>query len=68
MIKYILTEQQLKSLLESKIKLEILEAAGVDNWMSYSEASQDLDGYEESFEEGLQNDVESYLKKYETTI
>ncbi len=68
MIKYILTEYQLKSLLESKIKLEMIETAGVDNWMSYSEASQDLVGYEESFAEGLQNDVESCLKKYETTI
>jgi hypothetical protein len=40
---YIIEENRLKDLLESEQLLGILECAGVDNWMSYSEAAESCD-------------------------
>lgn len=41
MIKYILTETELRDLLQDQKRLEALEAYGVDNWYGYEEAMND---------------------------
>lgn len=54
--RYLLTESELRELLEDRFTLAALEAMGVDNW----------DGYDLAFEEQDEDyTVEDALKNYE---
>lgn len=64
MAKYILTENQLKSLLEDQATLEALENGGVDNWEWYSESLYESPYWNEST--GKMN-VDSLLNNYSTS-
>lgn len=58
---YVLTENELKLLLQDKAKLYALECGGVDNWDWYSESiheSEDWDSDRDTW------NVEKYLKEY----
>ncbi len=55
---YLLTESELRELLEDRLTLAALEAAGVDNWI----------GYDIAFEDEEQDEnctVDDMLKNYE---
>ena len=43
MKKYIIGEEELRELLESKAELWALECAGVDNWKWYDEARSNIE-------------------------
>lgn len=53
---YLLTESELRELLEDRLTLAALEAAGVDNWVGYDIA------FEEQDEDCTIDDI---LKNYE---
>jgi len=58
MNKYILTEEELLSLLTDSIKLNCLDGAGVDNWGGYGEAfeiieEEGFNSYEDCAEDSL---------------
>lgn len=58
---YVLSENELKLLLEYKAELNALESGGVDNWHWYSESiheSEDWDSDSDTW------NVEKYLKEY----
>ena len=58
---YVLSENELKLLLEYKAELNALESGGVDNWDWYSESiheSEDWDSDRDTW------NVEKYLKEY----
>ena len=56
MIKYILTETELRDLLQDQKRLEALEAYGVNNWYGYEEAMNDEE-YEVTY-----NDLAGYTR------
>lgn len=62
MKRYVLTEIELRSLLEDRLNLEALENGGVDNWKWYSESLSDSPYRDE---EGKW-DTESFLEDYPT--
>lgn len=61
MNKYILTEEELKSLLKDRAKLEALECGGVDNWDYYGDAIADSSDYDE---DECDFNVDKYLENY----
>lgn len=62
MKRYVLTEIELRSLLEDRLILEALEYGGVDNWKGYSESLSDSPYRDEDGEW----DTKSFLKDYPT--
>lgn len=59
---YILSEEQLKSLLKSKVKLEALQYGGVDNWDYYCDAIHEHPDYDD---DECEFNVDKYLFEYE---
>ena len=59
-IKYILTEEELLSLLVSKITFIALENGGVDNWEWYSDSIHD---YKQLFIENNPEVIDAYYKE-----
>lgn len=66
MKKYIISEKNLRRLLESEMRLDILEADGVDNWIWYMEGAaeyiQNIAGNKEDcdFEDAVDIIIEDY--------
>lgn len=58
--KYILTENQLRSLLEDHLTLTALENGGVDNWEWYEDSIHEFEYYDEK--RGMNTD--RHLEKY----
>lgn len=59
-IKYILTEEELLSLLVSKITLIALENGGVDNWEWFGDSIYE---YKQMFIENNKDIIQSYCKE-----
>lgn len=57
--RYLLTESELRELLEDRFKLAALEAAGVDNWEGYEFAQEELDNEDDEYT------IEDAFKNYE---
>ena len=57
--RYLLTESELRELLEDRFKLAALEAAGVDNWAGYEFAQEELDNEDNEYT------IEDAFKNYE---
>lgn len=60
--KYVLTENELSSLIEDRLILEALEYGGVDNWKWYSESLSDSPYRDEDGEW----DTAPFIKEYTT--
>ena len=61
MAKYILTEDQLESLLQKKLELEALPHGGVDNWDWYGDS---LHEHPDWNNDTCEFNTEEYFKKY----
>lgn len=62
----LISEEELKELIESHMKLCALESGGVDNWNWYGESLRDF--LKENEAEDFSELVEEEIKKYEVVI